>query len=931
MDTSSFKRTTGFKWWLLVVFLCSWDGALAQTDEEEDEETIEVEPSTTVVPGTEAAANERIQVTGSRIKRMDVESSAPITVISREAIEQSGLISLGEVFRDSASLSPVGNFAGASGFVSQGSATLNLLGLGAGRTLVLLNGKRLPVSGGGGGLNAVNVDNIPTGMIERIEVLSGGASAIYGADAVGGVINIITKKQFQGTEISFTGILPHNPGGEEYEFSAFQGMNLTDDFNLSVAGGYRHRKPIDKRDRDLAYSSPERRFTATNPPPGQYSWRPANTTTNDAGNEVLDFGDWAPSANCPAGNQVATVPSEPNDVYCAGLREEVRSEIIPQKEEWYLSATMDYAISPLWNLSALLNYHRSENIFDQGKFLSTSSEPYQNRSTTLSKERAVELGVVGADVNAEFIQIYAPVQEIPSRRYTNTNETGVAALYLDGSIGVDWTVQGGLSYSKTEGRRKGENILNSTRVHEMLFNQDHPFGADPAFVSIDPNRDSSILFAAMDELNSKEINDSFSSDVFASRPVFMLPGGDFSLGIGAGFYTESFELQPDAKDRQFNPLNRPLYAGTFASQGSGSREITSVFAEFLAPVLESVDLEGALRFDHYSDFDSTLNFGFGIKADVLPYLSLRGRAASSYTAPTLSYLHQEGGGGYFVIRDEKWCQREIDRGRICEMSNPTRQVYVENPGNEDLEPETGVNYTAGFILEPMHGINLLVDYYWVNLKKTFQRDDLQAVADTWYEQNPNATEGGAVNENTVALDDEGVIASIGLPYRNLGRLEMRGMDTKLTAQQNFGDYRFAWETQYFRLFSFREQESPDEPLRQQLGYFGMPRWRLNNQLSTSRDRHTFILRSRTIGRQGQDPDTATPDSINSKVGPYTRYDLVYGAALTSAFNLQVGVNNLFDTLGGLEDGNSLRSENIVSTSLYSPVGRSYFARMTYRF
>ncbi|MCX6128380.1 MAG: TonB-dependent receptor, partial [Proteobacteria bacterium] len=131
--------------------------------------------------------------------------------------------------------------------------------------------------------------------------------------------------------------------------------------------------------------------------------------------------------------------------------------------------------------------------------------------------------------------------------------------------------------------------------------------------------------------------------------------------------------------------------------------------------------------------------------------------------------------------------------------------------------------------------------------------------------------------------------------------------------------------------SYKVQEVQDSPIRQQVGYFGVPKWRWNNRINVNFGDHDMTLSSRTIAGQSQDPTTADADSLNSKVGPYTEYDAVYSTDLPWNGSIQLGVNDIFDTIGGKEDGNSLRSENVASSSIYSYVGRSYFARLTQKF
>jgi iron complex outermembrane recepter protein len=255
---------------------------------------------------------------------------------------------------------------------------------------------------------------------------------------------------------------------------------------------------------------------------------------------------------------------------------------------------------------------------------------------------------------------------------------------------------------------------------------------------------------------------------------------------------------------------------------------------------------------------------------------------------------------------------------------------VDQPGNKDLKPEVGLNYIAGIILDPVPGLSLISDYYWVNLKKTFNTDEVQEIVDAWYEANPNATTGGTIKENPVAVDADGIITTVGLPIRNLGKLEVRAVDTKLNYSTNFGGLRYGFDSQYFRMLSYKVQEVQDNPIREQVSYFGVPAWRWNNKVTVTAKTQDYTLAARTIAPQHQDPKTADADSAESKAGVYTEYDFVYGIDLPWNGTFQLGVNNIFDTIGGKVEGNSLRSENVASSSLYSYVGRAYFARITQR-
>ncbi|WP_141736167.1 TonB-dependent receptor plug domain-containing protein [Oligoflexus tunisiensis] len=909
---------------LPLAFALCQNSAMAQSPSTAVEKT----PDAATVKESEARKKdkkeERVEVVGSRLKRVDVETAAPVVIMEKEQIEKSGAASVGDFFRKSAATSPTGNFSGGSRYVSSGAATIDLLGIGAARTLVLLNGRRIPTLPG---LGAVNVDNIPTGVIERIEVLAGGASAVYGADAVGGVVNIITKKEFHGSEVSLFANVPQEAGGTERSATATTGIDLGDDSNLILSIGGRQRDPIDKRKRDLSFANdPAYLYTNTTAPLGTYSYRPLTIE----GDKVVR-GTMRASDNCPTELRQTISPSTPNDVYCTGRRSDFPSELTPTKEEFFGSVLLNSAVGSDWNLNGVLTYSDSKTTSNSGRANYTSTDPVTNAPVILSAAKARSLGLT-LDENTDYVQLYAPVAESVDRNQVNHYKNSVAAAKVEGEILGGWRLQSGLSYTSSQVERIGKKYRNSESLHNLYFNSNNlglVAGADPQFIPIDPARNSAAFDAVFADLKAEEFSDNTTWDAFIDRQLFDLPGGPVAFSIGVQVTQETFKQTPDVRDIATNSQNLALYSGTYANRGEGSRTSRAVATEFAAPVTKWMDVEGALRFDNFSDFGDTTNYGLGTKLKVVQGVALRGRYATSFKAPNLDYLHQEGGGGYISLIDEKWCQTEKDYGRPC--STPVHQIYIDSVGNEDLDPEQGVNYSAGIILEPIEGLTLVSDYHAINLKKTFGNDDLQSIVEAWYAENPDNTQGGRVFDlNDVRVNQDGVITSLGVPVRNMGRTEVRAVISEANYQQAVGSFRFGAGTEYARMLSYKSADNEQTPLRQKIGYIGVPRWRWNNQLSASVNDSSLSLYGRTISRMSTDPELASAYSREAKVSPYTEFDATF-ATLIGNTGLQLGVNNIFNTIGGIYDGNAARTEDVASQYLYSYVGRSYFARVTQSF
>jgi outer membrane receptor protein involved in Fe transport len=909
---------------LPVALLLCQNSAMAQSPSTAVEKT----PDAATVKESEKKKaekkEERVEVVGSRLKRVDVETAAPVVVVEKEQLEKSGAASVGDFFRKSAATSPTGNFAGGSRYVSSGAATIDLLGIGAARTLVLLNGRRIPTLPG---LGSVNVDNIPTGVIERIEVLAGGASAVYGADAVGGVVNIITKKEFRGSEVSLFANVPQGAGGTERSATATTGLSLGDDTNLILSVGGRQRDPIDKRKRDLSFAN-DPAFLHTNfaAPVGTYSYRPLNSVDGK-----IVRGTMRASENCPVENRQTISPSTPNDVYCTGLRSALPQELTPKKEEFFGSLILNSAVGSDWNLSGILTYSDSKNTSNSGRANYMSTDPVTNAPVILSAAKAESLGLA-LDANTEYVQLYAPVAESVDRLQVNHYKNSVAAAKVEGEILGGWRLQSGLSYTASQVQRVGQKYRNSETLHNLYFNSNNLgliAGADPQFIPIDPARNSADFGSIFVDLKAKEFSDNTTWDAFIDRQLFDLPGGPLAFSIGVQASQETFKQTPDVRDIAENSAKLALYAGTYSNRGEGSRTSRAIAAEFVAPVVSFVDVEGALRFDNYSDFGDAVNYGLGTKIKVVQGLALRGRYATSFKAPNLDYMHQEGGGGYISLVDQTWCDTEKAAGRPC--STPVHQIYIDSVGNKDLDPEQGTNYSAGIVFEPIDGLTLISDYHAINLKKTFGNDDLQSIVDNWYANNGGDVQGGKVfGVNDVRVNAEGVITSLGVPVRNMGRTEVRAVISEANYRQNVGKWTFLAGTEYARMLSYKEADNEEIPLRQKVGYVGLPRWRWNNTLGAGFGDSSLTVAGRTIARMVSDPVTASVYSRDAKVSPYTEVDTVFATTVGNT-GLQLGVNNVLNTIGGIYDGNAARAEDVASQSLYSYVGRSYFARVTQSF
>jgi iron complex outermembrane receptor protein len=872
-------------------------------------------------------APEKISVVGSRIKRADVETSSPTVTISRDQIEASGVATVGELLRTQA-VSSTGNFSGEAGYVRSGAQTGSLYGLGPGRTLVLVDGERLPKDAS---LSGTNLSVIPAAMVERLEILTGSRSAIYGSDAVAGVINIITRKDFTGTEVKTSVRVPENGGGESAELSAATGVDLGNGRgNVVISVGGSRETRMYETNRDI--SQGEGKFASLQfyQPADTYNYRLVDPVTFRPSPTSL----WKPSPNCPTDQRSdQRGPGEPDrGTFCVGdIRSNNSSELTPSNQAGFISSKMHYELSSDSKLSSFLSFSRHLSRSNAGNYFSNNNYLTAGRRQVLSAEKAAQLGLQGTEGQA--VEIYKVDTAAPDRITYNLDESYGGFLALDSELGAGWNSNVSVTHYTTKNSRDVDNVINKEQYQKLL--QGYKEEADgkltltgnPAYTSVDPNRDTSLLSQMVDRMSADETNTLTSVSANANRELFALPGGNLALSVGVDGRVETFKQTPDPLDVLFWQ-NQPLFTGTESTSGEGDRQVASVYTEVLAPVADSVDLEVALRYDNYNDFGGAGNYNFGAKVDLTQTLALRANTGTSFRAPELNYIHQKGGGGYVNIRDDRWCDARNQQGIPC-VAGETHQIFVDRPGNKDLSPETSTSYVIGAIYEPSRSFYISADYAGFKVKDVFNLRPVQDIVDDIYA-------GKEAGPATADFDPEfKYITAMKRPWQNIGQELIYLVQVESALTWKVGEVSMGYRTDATRTLS-RQEEQTDGSLKQWNGYEGNPKWRWNNRITTSYQSTTLNLASSTIAKQAPDPenvDVYKATYFNDSVPEFTSYDASIDWAYSSRGKLGLGVINIFDRIGGkYRTGNFTGAENsngmLYSASWY---GRTVFANLTQSF
>lgn len=876
----------------------------------------------TETSGTAAGVKaERIEVTGSRIKRSSVETSSTTTVISNEEIQRSGVSNLGELIRNSSSQT-VGNFGGTSGYVRAGAQTASLFGLGAGRTLVLIDGERLPKDASLGG---TNLSTIPIAMIERVEYLTGSRSAVYGSDAVAGVMNIVTKKNLEGTTVSTSLRVPQHAGGNKFGLDVTTGASIGDKAHIIVSGGYEKEARLLTKNRDFNLGDGKFANSVGAAAPGQYSYRVTAPGT--------PITLWKPSANCTLTSDLRGPVDPDRGTFCVGnTRENSSAELLGQIERGFFSTRGEYELSDDSKIHTFLTYSQSVARGNSGNYFSGINYLNQ-RYQTISGATASGLNIGLNEDPASRIEIRQIDRDAPDRVNRNKDQSYGGLVSYETKLGSAWTGNATFSHFVTENHRQVYNVidrLNYARImHGISFNPDGTQAPTvaPSYIIVDPNRNHALIADMTKTMTSSEKNTMTGITLGAGREVAQLPGGPLAINIGLDSRIETYLQTPNGADTEFFQ-NQPRFTGTEAVSGKGDRSVNSIYAELLAPVAKTVDLDAAVRFDQYSDFGDSTNYTLGGKWQALDWLTVRSTMGTSYRAPELNYVHKEGGGGYVSIRDEEWCRYLEADGNPC-VEGQTHQIYSDNPGNKKLNPEKGSTYTIGVLFEPTQDIYFSADYAGFKITDEFSLRPTQDIVDDYFA-------GRGTGDNTIVTEPtNGYITSVRRPYTNIGWSTQYLVKLEGGVKWKLGDVGMAYKTDSTRTLSSKSLRA-DNTVKQYNGLEGSPRWRWNNDLSSTLGPVTWTISTMTIAKQEPDPengDTYADYYYNDQVDEFTQYNTSFLYKYADSGSVTVGVNNVMDKLGGLYRTGGYTGAVTSNSALYgsSYYGRSYFMNLTQSF
>lgn len=760
---------------------------------------------------------DRVTVTGSRIKRADIESASPIFVIQRETIERSGLTSVGDLLQDL----PIAGAALNTQFNNEGNGEtrLDLRNLGSNRLLVLLNGRRFAANLSG----IVDLNNFPVAIIKRIEILKDGASSIYGSDAIAGVVNIITRDDFEGLQANaYIGQFESENDGEiqAYDFS----VGATSDrgsvfFNASfvqaepVFAGDRRISAEPQFGTDNAFGSsgtPQGRFGATVLGGFGLTTDPGTNVTGPGGLGAAAFrpGDFSFGSPGSGADRFNFAP----DNYL--LTPQTRTNVFTQ-------ATYDVTEDVRLSVEASFNNRKSDQLLAPTPLFLGCCGFGSNLGANVPIAADSRFNPFGVALDPSSYIVGRRMVEAGPRIFQNDVDSYRFAVALEGSFQIsdryfDWDVAFGYGDIDRSDRNFGR--VNIQRVLQALSGQpcrDNAFGDNCVELNLwggqGPDGAGTITPAMLDYILYTE-NETFGNTLLnytanVSAELFELPAGPLGVAFGLEHRDEEGFDSPDAL------VSAGITSGNARQPTSGSFSVNEFYIEAAVPLLsgvtgaERLDLSLSSRWSDYDTFGDTINSKLGIEWQPIDDLLLRATYSEGFRAPSIGELFAGQGDSFPLLTDP--CNSFDADGDGTVDTTPSlpgcagvpdgylqanSQIRITQGSNPNLTPETSESVTFGFVYSPswLDGLDLTVDYYNIELENTITTVGATVILNS-------CANTGTVLCDLIVRSPSGAVLDLLNAGTNIGGSEVEGVDFLISyafPETDFGFFRLVLDSSY---------------------------------------------------------------------------------------------------------------------------------------
>lgn len=930
------------------------------------------------------SAEDAIVVTGSRLVRSDLSAPSPLTIVGEEAIALSGNVTIENTLNEFPQLAS-GNTSSVNNGGGSGVLTANLRGLGSTRTLVLVNGRRfIPANADG----SVDLATIPDALIERVEIITGGASAVYGSDAIAGAVNFILKDDFEGFETSYLYGQTFRDDGASHKLDATFGANLGGGLgNVTLSASYTNRDEIFQADRGFA-QVPLDTVNGELVPGGSGSIPGTRIPLSESQRDGLVGVNLDPAGECTAitgirfGENGTVLPyCQPQDAYNYAAN----NFLLRPLERTQISGIAHYELTPGVEAYAEAYFINSRNEFKQAPDSFTPLTPGAPSSTLLVPNYATSASLSptvrqffidnagvfdpDGDGTAEVVGAGRRADELGTRDYSyersSYNLTGGLRGDFD-MLGSDWRWDAFFQYQRNRTDTSIDGQISQTRLSlglDSIVNADgdivcrvQTLGCVPVSIfGLDTISPEAGEYLTPTRAHNETFERRVAGASLSGEPV-QLPAGPVSVAVGTEYRKEIYDFNPSPLDlaNEYGPVSQDPINGQF--------DLTELFGEIRIPIFsdmafaDELALEAAARYGDYSSVGSVFTWKVGGEYAPVDWVRFRSAYNRAIRAPTLNELFSPISRGFSSGSDPCEASRNptpaqqdlcvaqgVPRADLPSFTQATLGFNVDSGGNPNLREEKSETFTLGAVISPpfLDRFNLTVDYFNIKVDDAIVSINANQTLDDCF----TTLDINSATCQAITRLPSGQVDFISTQLQNIGSLKVEGVDvqadyrfdlprlfeldgdTASLTLQAVGSWLFERSTQVLAGQEPRDCAGRIGGGCTGTGVFATPDFKLNLSGIYDSGPLTFRLQGRMIGDLSLYPDTvAAVDGAPAEW--YVDASAVF--RLHEKLELFGGIDNLFDNKPPIL-GTAIAGDANTDPSLYDVIGRRFFIGTRFAF